>query len=377
MLYAVMEFAGEDLSQVLAQRPLTTGEAREMLEPALRALEYLHREGFVHGRLKPANIMAADDQVKLSSDSLRRIGEPDVPRDMADFHEPPEVATGGISPAGDIWSLGVTLIESLTQRAPVRSEAGPPEPIVADGIPEPFLDIARHCLQPNPQDRWTAAGIAARLRPVAPLATEPASVKPRPTFAKWRYIAPAAALGLAAFVFLVGRGVPRNSPKTDATPQARPEQSQAPSEQTNTQPAPAQKTVGAQTNQAPQLDAKAAPGGLDGAQPGRKAPETPVSPPEIVHQVMPEVPQKASNTIQGKVTVNVRVRVDASGDVADAKLDSPQPSKYFVDLALQAVRRWKFRPAKVDDRAAPQEWILRFEFVRGGAKVYPRRLSPG
>src|SRR2546426_1046707 len=57
LLYVVMEYAEEDLSQVLPDRPLTGAEAREMLASALDALTYLHAKGFVHGRLKPANIM--------------------------------------------------------------------------------------------------------------------------------------------------------------------------------------------------------------------------------------------------------------------------------------------------------------------------------
>jgi hypothetical protein len=40
LLYAVMEFAEEDLSQILPQRPLAASEAREMLEPLLNALIY-------------------------------------------------------------------------------------------------------------------------------------------------------------------------------------------------------------------------------------------------------------------------------------------------------------------------------------------------
>ena len=36
LLYVVMEYADEDLSQVIPERPLTVQEAREMLEPALR-----------------------------------------------------------------------------------------------------------------------------------------------------------------------------------------------------------------------------------------------------------------------------------------------------------------------------------------------------
>ncbi len=74
LLYIVMENAEENLGQVLPERPLTPAETRDMLEPALSALEYIHRSGFAHTRLKPSNIMAIDDRLKLSSDSLSRPG---------------------------------------------------------------------------------------------------------------------------------------------------------------------------------------------------------------------------------------------------------------------------------------------------------------
>ena len=65
-----MEYAEEDLSQVVAQRTITPAEAREMLEPVLDALSYIHANGFVHGHVKPGNIVGVDEQLKLSSDSV-------------------------------------------------------------------------------------------------------------------------------------------------------------------------------------------------------------------------------------------------------------------------------------------------------------------
>ncbi len=57
-LYVVMESAEEDLSQILPQRALTPGEAQEMLGPVVEVLRYLHGKGWVHGHLKPSNILA-------------------------------------------------------------------------------------------------------------------------------------------------------------------------------------------------------------------------------------------------------------------------------------------------------------------------------
>src|SRR5713226_409033 len=119
LLYLVMEYAEEDLSQILPQRALTPAEAGEMLEPVLDALAYVHGQGFVHGHIKPANIMAVEDQLKISSDGLCRIDECRGGEAKPDLYDAPEFSGGEISPAADIWSLGMTLVEALTQRLPV------------------------------------------------------------------------------------------------------------------------------------------------------------------------------------------------------------------------------------------------------------------
>jgi TonB family protein len=91
---------------------------------------------------------------------------------------------------------------------------------------------------------------------------------------------------------------------------------------------------------------------------------------------MPEIPANARRTIRGKVTVNVRVDVDPSGRVTDAKVESPGASKYFSERTLKAVRQWKFQPISVNGSDSGQRWNLRFEFRTSGTKVQPKRLSP-
>jgi len=82
--------------------------------------------------------------------------------------------------------------------------------------------------------------------------------------------------------------------------------------------------------------------------------------------VLPDVLPRARNSIHGKVNVSVRVEVDPSGDVANAKFESAGPSRYFSNLALNAARGWKFVPAD-----GTRTWILKFEFTRAGTKVAP------
>ena len=179
LLYLVMEYAAENLSQILPQRPLSPEETRDVFVPVLDALACVHRQGFVLGHLKPANVMAVGDKIKLSTDGLLRASEtlrvlkPGV-------YDPPESSSGRLSPASDAWSLGMTLVETLTQRAPVWDRLGHGDPILPKSLPSPYFDIARNCLRRDPQQRSTIADISARLRPAPAVPLAPASAEPAP-----------------------------------------------------------------------------------------------------------------------------------------------------------------------------------------------------
>src|ERR1700721_1156436 len=47
------------------------------------------------------------------------------------------------SAAADVWSLGVTLVEALTQRTPIVRGQMDVELPVPENIPQPYLEIAR------------------------------------------------------------------------------------------------------------------------------------------------------------------------------------------------------------------------------------------
>jgi serine/threonine protein kinase len=65
MLYVISEFAEENLSQILPVRALSPAEAEYMLRSVIEALAYLHGQGLVHGHLKPSNVMAVDEKLKI------------------------------------------------------------------------------------------------------------------------------------------------------------------------------------------------------------------------------------------------------------------------------------------------------------------------
>ena len=101
-----------------------------------------------------------------------------------------------------------------------------------------------------------------------------------------------------------------------------------------------------------------------------------VVPGKVVQQILPDAPQKARNTIRGKVRVTVKVHVNESGNVTEAALAAPGPSEYFADRTLKAAQLWKFSPAKLDGHNVPSEWLLRFEIDSASINVYPTETAP-
>jgi TonB family protein len=322
LLYVVMERADEDLSQVLPQRALSAAEVVDLLEPALDALSYVHARGLVHGHVRPSNLLATGHELKLSSDRIGPAGESRRHPGELDVYDAPETGGAGIAPAADIWSLGVTLVEALTQRPSAR----PPE------LPPPFRDILRGCLERDAGRRWTVAQIQARLRPAG---------AQRGT--RWRYGAIAAAVIVGAAIVAGPNLVHRQRLQSASEAGQPPAAVAAPSVEASQ---PERTPAAAAPVPSPPAEQARASGG-------------------VLHQVLPDLLPRAQNSIRGKVKVSVKIHVDPSGRVADAELASRGPSRYFAGKALEAAREWTFTPP------VPREWLLHFEFDRGGTKVRP------
>lgn len=354
LLYIVMEYAEENLAEVLPLRALTSSEVLEMLRPAAEALAALHRAGFVHSSIKPSNVMAVDNQLKLSADGLRKSGDSGSGRAMSSY-DAPEVATVGFSPAADTWSLGMTLVAVLTQNEP-KGATGPVA--VPETIPQPLRGILQKCLQIDPAQRCTANDILKQFssqpvqaRPrvdVTPV--EPHS--PQKTPKRW-IVVPIIAAALFVAALIGGKFMHRQAtPPASETPVVSPPSGDASNPQS---PAPfSGKASSANENLAPKGNARGS----------------------VLHQVLPDVSRGAQKTITGHIKVSVKVAVDASGSVSEAKLVSAGPSQYFASRALAAARQWKFNPPQVDGKATPSEWVLRFQFARTSTQVFPTEVRP-
>jgi eukaryotic-like serine/threonine-protein kinase len=424
-VYVVMECADENLSQVVPGRALAEDEAREIIGAVLRVLSYLHEKGFVHGAVGPANIMAAADQLKLSSDSLHLAGE--TLDDLADrdAYIAPEISNKSfplsqpLSPASDVWSLGMTVIESLTRTLPAIRAIDRQDPFIPKTLPQPFLDIAQHCLVRNPQGRWSIDEIAARLEGRVPVpaarevpapaeaipvsASEPAPAPPpvarvsRPPAKPNRYLLPfAAGFALVVAALLVGPRLLHRHPDAEAAEATSAANAQSPATPASSQPAPAPASSAASASQAvasskPSYSDSASSAKAPAPVPALIHPETvregatetaarvPVGPStrgEVTHRAMPQVIQSARNSIHGTVRVGVKANVDREGNVEDAELISHGPSRYFARTAMEAARQWKFNPPTLGGRGVLSTWILQFEFTRGETTVVPKQELP-
>ncbi len=334
MLYVVMELAEEDLSQVLPTRALSSQEAEQMVAPVLDVLKYLHQKQLVHGRIRPANIMAVNDRLKLSSDNFRTAGDVVGSRSEFSAYDAPETGTNPLSPASDVWSLGVTLVAALTQKPPAWDRKALAEPSVPESVPQPFRQIASECLRRNPTERCTLDHIQTRLHG-APVADE---VSVTPKSSRLKVVAPLAVLILVGGFFGTKWLSSRNESRrevSEAKETATPATS-SPSTTTRT-------------------------GTVAGA---------------VADRVLPDVPHSARMTIHGKIKVVVHVNVNSTGEVSGATLVTPGPSHYFANLALRASQQWKFKPAEVNGQAAASEWRLEFLFGRNGTEANPRETRP-
>ena len=215
LLYVVMERSEGNLAGVLPERPLTENEASEMLASTLEALAFLHEDSFVHAGVRPSNIMAIGEEIKLASDCIARAGDI-VAQHKSDTCPAPESWDGVVTPATDVWSLGATLVQALTQRPPDLAPGDTSEAIVPRSLPQPFFDIAWHCLRRDPRSRCTVGEIASRLRGPQRVATSraPRQKSPRPWVALYSIVG--AILVLTAVLLLLRRD--RSQPGVAAAP---------------------------------------------------------------------------------------------------------------------------------------------------------------
>jgi serine/threonine protein kinase len=185
--YVCAEYvSGGSLAARLTGRPHPVGEALWLVAQLAEIVSYLHRQGVVHGNLKPGNVLLAADGIPRLVDFRVTgglfIGPPPAaetdaaglcyltPEQLMDFSAEPR-------PYTDVYGLGAILYELLTGRPPftgataadtlvqVRSQ----EPVLPSRlnreVTPPLDGFCLHCLGKNPWKRFNRAyDVMTRLR---------------------------------------------------------------------------------------------------------------------------------------------------------------------------------------------------------------------
>ncbi|MDG4763587.1 serine/threonine-protein kinase [Solwaraspora sp. WMMD406] len=177
--YVVMELVdGESLAARLRrEHRLPWRTAVVACAEVASALAAAHTSGVVHRDVTPANVMLTSTGVKVVDFGISALaGENDVGPDGNLLGTPaylaPERLNGGqVSPATDVYAVGLLLYRSLTGRLPWQAAtitqmlrahlhtAPDPMPPVA-GLPAEVVALTHRCLAKRPADRPTSEEVA-------------------------------------------------------------------------------------------------------------------------------------------------------------------------------------------------------------------------
>jgi serine/threonine protein kinase len=163
LVYVVGERSSTNLAKTIESGTLEAGRAKEIFNPIVDALKYLHSNGVVHGHLNPSNIHFDGSKPRLLLTDLLVAGPVKRSIGAAGNYDAPELRNGEVTEAADTWSLGMTMWEAMTQTPPPRDLWRDEEPEVPVSLPSPFREIAQDCLRLDPVRRCTLQTVQERL----------------------------------------------------------------------------------------------------------------------------------------------------------------------------------------------------------------------
>ncbi|MDQ3715251.1 MAG: serine/threonine protein kinase, partial [Actinomycetota bacterium] len=184
--YLVMELVdGEPLSAVLSKDArLAPPRVLDILGQTAAGLGVAHRAGVVHRDVKPANLILRPDRVlKITDFGISRAAD-HVPLTgtgmvigTAQYLSPEQAMGRQVTPASDVYALGVVGYEALAGRRPFDGESSVsvalahvnrrPAPLPAD-VPGPIRDLIMRSMSKDPRQRFPdGAAFAGAIHAVA------------------------------------------------------------------------------------------------------------------------------------------------------------------------------------------------------------------
>jgi signal transduction histidine kinase len=183
VVYFALEYCPRSLREQLDGTPWPVEDAVGLVFGLARALDYAHERGILHGDLKPANVLLAEDgTAKIADfgvaallDLAAQAGDTGVVIGTPAYMAPEQAAgkTSEVGPATDIHGLGVLLYELLTGRAPflgasfeetfrrVMTEEPLPPSRLRPSMPADLDAICLRCLRKALPQRYPSAGMLA------------------------------------------------------------------------------------------------------------------------------------------------------------------------------------------------------------------------
>ena len=189
VLLLIMEFVnGWTLSQLLrVHKSIPPKKAIYILNAALTAIGFAHKQGVIHRDLKPNNLMLNDNGlIKVMDFGIARVlREPKQTRTGqligTPKYMPPEQIRGEEPDARtDIYAMGIVLYQLLTGRAPFSGESDyqlmksqiedppPPPKEYTDKISDQLQTIILRALSKSCNDRYADAGQFAKALTACP-----------------------------------------------------------------------------------------------------------------------------------------------------------------------------------------------------------------
>ena len=139
--YLVLEhIEGSHIDRYCDEKNLTVEKRIDLFIEALEAVAHAHQHLIVHRDIKPSNVLVRNDGcVKLLDFGIAKLLEDDLPEGepkltlnaMTPQYAAPEQLTGNaVTPATDIYALGILFYVLLTGRHPSGNEKGSPAELV-------------------------------------------------------------------------------------------------------------------------------------------------------------------------------------------------------------------------------------------------------